>query len=456
MNSSVGPVLIHGISERRYNAIAGWTRGPLGPLVAPEVAWLELKPERVLGTLFVDPVDKEIWSAVLAPDLAGCFRGVEILGPHADVREAAEVTGNAMLRVHQEYETVRTQGDENTPVDFFADISPEEDWAPNFKYLREERGAIAARRIIQRMMRWYENQDGNFVEQFQTAAFDARIWELYIWATLRESGYAVNQPDPAPDFHAQGFGESFFVEATTANPPPVDKRPPQPETPEEIYEYKHNYLPTRFSGPLFSKLQKRYWDRPGLKDSPLVFAVQDFHSDLSMTYSQPALYEYLYGIRIDHVENDGRMSDIEVPVQTIVWGEKTVPSGFFKLPDSEHVSAVIANASGTLTKFNRMGIAAGMGEDFVTLIHSGTRFTRNNSGAIEPFSTQVEEGYKENWIDGLTVFHNPHALNPLPISAFPGAAHIFEKDGLRTQNSPSGHLVGSMTQVITSAIPDPL
>jgi len=40
------------------------------------------------------------------------------------------------------------------------------------------------------MMRFYEDTDGNFVEQFQTTAFDACIWELYLFATFTELGYS--------------------------------------------------------------------------------------------------------------------------------------------------------------------------------------------------------------------------------------------------------------------------
>ncbi len=53
-------------------------------------------------------------------------------------------------------------------------------------------------------MRWYEDVDGNFVEQFQTSAFDARIWELYLFAVLDEAGYLVDRRYPTPDFTAVG------------------------------------------------------------------------------------------------------------------------------------------------------------------------------------------------------------------------------------------------------------
>ncbi|PVW05434.1 hypothetical protein DEA06_06760 [Microbacterium sp. Gd 4-13] len=447
-DESIEPARIHAISEQRFNAHVVWARGA-GPVVPiKEVEWLEIKPGRVLGTLFVDLTDQELHSAVIAPDLAGRYRAVDILGPHSNVREAAHKTAESMARVHNDYDAERAQGDEKASENFFAAAANESKLHTRYTYLRDQTSAVAARRLIEIAMRWYENQDGTFVEQFQTTAFDARIWELYLWAMLRESGFRVDQPKPAPDFLARGLLGDFYVEATTANPPPADKVVPLPRSEEAIFDYVHNYLPTRFSGPLDAKLRKRYWERAGAEAIPFVIAVQDFHQDLSMTWSQSALYEYLYGVRIDEVESNGKVQKVEVPVADLKWGDKKLPSGFFKLPDSEHISAVAFNAAGTLSKFNRMGIAAGFGDSSVTAQHEGTRFSKDNTGETQRFSQPVTEESEEDWIDGLTVFHNPNALHPLPFEGLPGAAHVFEENGIRTQFAPAGHLVSSTTKLI--------
>ncbi|OWP20316.1 hypothetical protein CBF90_02045 [Microbacterium sp. AISO3] len=413
--------------------------------------WLEIAPARVLATIFLDLTDEDLHSAVMAPDLAGRYRGVEILQDHADLREAVQRTAASMARVHNDYDNERRQGDEKASVDFFAKVAKESKLHERFKYLRDSPSAIAAKRLIEVAMRWYENQDGSYIEQFQTTGFDARVWELYLWAVLREAGHRVEQPKPAPDFLARGIVGDFYVEATTSNPPPANQVVPLPKTEDEIFEYVHNYLPTRFSGPLWAKLNdKGYWTREGLDLTiPFVIAIQDFHQELSMTWSQSALFEYLYGVRIEDVESDGKVQRVEVPVSRIKWGTKDFPSGFFKLPDSEHVSAVAFNAAGTLSKFNRMGIAADMGDPSVTVKHRGRRYSKDNTGVEVDFEQFVGPGYEEDWVDGLTVFHNPKALNPLPFEAFPGAAHVFEENGLHRQISPAGHLVSSTTQIVS-------
>ena len=152
-------------------------------------------------------------------------------------------------------------------------------------------------------------------------------------------------------------------------------------------------------------------------------------------------------VRIEEIAIDGVTQKTEVPVSTLIWGTKKFESGFFNLPDSEHISAVMFNAAGTLSKFNRMGIAAGMGDPNVTVVHTGTRFAKDNSAQEERFEQPVTVDYAEDWVDGLTVFHNPKALHPLSFDVLPGAAHVYEENGAHPQCVPAGHLVSTMTEI---------
>src|SRR5207249_11190140 len=131
------------------------------------------------------------------------------------------------------------------PVDFFAPVRPAEQLNPAFVALSTKEGYSPARGIIEPMMRWYEDADGNFVEQFQTTGFDARLWELYLFAALGEAGYKLDRSRPAPDFTAQGLLGQFCIEATTVNPTiGPDGQPvpiPPTDTPEQELLYVREY-----------------------------------------------------------------------------------------------------------------------------------------------------------------------------------------------------------------------
>jgi len=60
-------------------------------------------------------------------------------------------------------------------LDLFAPVVPEGRWHLSFKILTETRGHSSTREIIGEMMPQLEDADGNFVEQFQSTGFDARL-----------------------------------------------------------------------------------------------------------------------------------------------------------------------------------------------------------------------------------------------------------------------------------------
>jgi hypothetical protein len=90
--------------------------------------------------------------------------------------------------------------------------------SPVFAQLHSGEGFSPARGLIEAMMPYFEDIDGNFVEQFQSTAFDSRFWELYLFALLTEGGFVFDRQYQAPDFVCQGISQQVFVEAVTVNP----------------------------------------------------------------------------------------------------------------------------------------------------------------------------------------------------------------------------------------------
>lgn len=74
-----------------------------------------------------------------------------------------------------------------------------------------------------------------------------------------------------------------------------------------------------------------------------------------MTWTSPALLEYLYGVAHDFVfDNKGQLVITPIKIETHEHEGKTIPSGYFFEPNAEKVSAVLFSSSGTISKFNRM------------------------------------------------------------------------------------------------------
>src|SRR5882672_6419834 len=115
-----------------------------------------------------------------------------------------------------------------------------------------------------------------------------------------DGGHTVDRSNPSPDFMITRAGITAAVEAVTANPPPAKEVEPYPahdqeEPPLGIEELFHD-VAIRMGSPLFSKLQKRYWELPHVTNRPLVIAIQDFHRAGSLMTSSTPLAQYLYGL----------------------------------------------------------------------------------------------------------------------------------------------------------------
>lgn len=305
--------------------------------------------------------DNEYGAMVLGQDLNERFRWIGATDLVKTPEEALAALHQRLIEIGSHLDQLRVQGDETgKPIDFFSPLSWKERLSVDFLQVSSSEGFSAARGIISAMMRWNEDIDGNFVEQFQTTGFDARLWELYLFAALTEAGYSIERPSPAPDFLARGPHGEFALEATTINPSvgPDEKAfaSQRPSNESEIAAYVQNYLPIRYAGPLTAKLRKAYWTKPAAAGKPLVFAIQDFHDTMSMTYSGTALPTYLYGTTQEaHRDLTGLLTVTPRHITEHKWGQKTVPSGFFSLPGSEHVSAVIFNSSATISKIQPNG-----------------------------------------------------------------------------------------------------
>lgn len=444
------------ISKVRFEALASYCRRPETFFFAEEVRWLQEYDEQILVVLIRDRSDNDFSSILLARDLQERYRWVDMTSFFESPDEALLEANKKIKQVVVDINKRRIQGDEkNRPIDFFVYVTESEKLNKDFISLATQEGFSPAKGLIEPMMRWYEDADGNFIEQFQTTGFDARIWELYLFAMLTEAGYMIDRTEAAPDFFANGLLGKLCIEATTVNPT-RDKKgalvpPPPLDTQEQILAYLREYMPIKFAGPLTNKLEKKYWDRPNVVGRPLVIAIQDFHAPMSMTMTRTGLPIYLYGYDHDwKYEADGTLTITPKKIASHNWGDKEIPSGFFDLPNAENVSAVIANNSATISKFNRIGLIAGFGSKRVRMVRKGVvADPAPNTAEPKQFVMDVNpEKYIESWIEGLDVYHNPNAKYPLPPSMLPGAAHHRLLDNGQVQSFiPEWHPLSSHTLI---------
>jgi hypothetical protein len=98
-----------------------------------------------------------------------------------------------------------------------------------------------------------------------------------------------------------------------------------------------------------------------------------------------------------------------------------------------------------------MGALAGFGSDSVTIVREGT-WMDPDPNAVVPTFRRVnvrDPGYSERWSEGISIFHNPHALKPLDPSLFPGAAHHWlAEDNRLYSEMPDDFPMASFTHLL--------
>lgn len=428
------------LSQPRFEALL-YRRTPWAPLISRELEWWTNEDESLIATVSLDLVDHDYSWIILGRDETGVFRGTELNTCLSSLEDAREEQNKriAELSIGNPQEFPQWDNDKKKH-EILIPCVPESKLHPIFNYLLTSEGYSPARGIIKELSYAFVDLDGNYKKDFQTTGFEGRLWELYLYAFFYERKFLIDDGHAVPDFIVENPFGRLGVEAVTVNAT-AGVEAPKPHTPKEEAELCKDYMPIKWGGPLNGKLKKRYWEKEQIKGLPLILAIHDFHGDGSMVWSLPALSDYLYGVRCDDKGQDHR-------VENHTCGAKVIPSGFFSLPDSENISAVIASNEATLTKFNRMGKIADFGAPNIIMERSGALLDLEKMVGV-PFTRSTEIGVpNEVWASGLWVFHNPEAKRPVDIEVFPTSLNVFLIDGQREYRSAQKqHVIRSRTFV---------
>lgn len=308
----------------------------------------------------------------------------------------------------------------------------------NFNLLVDNDGFVPARRVIDSIPQDFINKDGNFIKQFQTTEFNQRLWELLLYKLFSNTGFQViDSEHEYPDFEIDKNGQKIFIEAVSTNPTDNDSISPlllkglKSNLFESIKAFISNQLLNQYSlkisNALYSKLQKEYWTKDWVAGFPLVIAINAFHNPYTSMIPDSKIIEYLYKKKLKvKTDKKGNQKSEYSETVDIEFDNRKKPSGFFELPNSENISAVIFYNEKPLWKFNRMGY---LDTDSESCLMSRYGFQFDASpGALKPkeFNYIVNrDNHTEDWKEGVSIFHNPNALIPIGKNIFENFRQIW-------------------------------
>lgn len=322
----------------------------------------------------------------------------------------------------------------------FVPIAPSDRLSYPFTLLCRLDAQEPARDEMQLAFDRFDDVDGNFLQQFQTDAYEARLFELFLATLFQHEGFVRDTTHDRPDFVLKSAeGVELCVEAVTANPTegaPRAVEPPRGEDFEMLFKRlvqeavaqntalaraaAQDEFKTRLARPLSRKLEKRYWELPQVSGKPLVLAVQDFHAEGSLLLMSEPFASFLYG-------------------------------DFFRRNNVEHISAVMFVNTAAASKFNRMRyqMSPTAYPRIAGMMRAGWHM---NDDKLDWFFYKVGDvAWLETWGQGITVFHNPEPAVALPPLVFQKTMRqCLWPDGVCKYERPAFHPEASITSSLST------
>lgn len=304
----------------------------------------------------------------------------------------------------------------------FIPLVTEKDYHANFTRLLGD-DCKAERKVLESWAAELLQRDGNdkFIKEFQTT-FNSCFWEMYLNALFKFWNISIDYSKVHPDFVIQDYG-GICIEAVIAS----NEETGIPEYVNAGKKFDPSLLPhfmnrknyeeflrksiIRLSNSLLNKLNRyneSYEKESFVKGKPYIIAIAPFDRPGFWLQQEEPLLELLYGYKTNW-GIDGYSVNKVSSVQKDNGAE--IILGIFDDFHWENVSGIIFSHTATFSKVQALSESRNCGQNFF--------YSRYQEGKDKPLSGFLpKEKYKESVDDGIELFLNPNAKNPLPQEFF--------------------------------------
>lgn len=319
-----------------------------------------------------------------------------------------------------------------------------------FLYLKDNPSFIYQKKQLEEWFEGFEDRDNKIVKEFQTT-FHSTFWEIYLHAVFNEMGYKIDFSHDRPDFILKSKPNNIMVEATVAN---IKEGGVQEETRDESnilsmftppslqpnFDYELKEAIARYGNSIRSKNEKFHKTYKNCdwvtSENPYVIALSSYAQvDYGRDYIY-GIFALLYGQYFipDPDKNDFISKEFILKNET----NTKIPLGIFLDESYSDVSAIIFSTTTTIGKLT------------ATVASNNSSYNENVVFNLYRDFLDEDDPYKymlvgpespEILTDGLFVFHNPNAKNPISLEAFhaPGITQYYYdiKGDLKRAGNPN-------------------
>lgn len=327
-------------------------------------------------------------------------------------------------------------------LDLFSPVTDEDKFHPIFKLLLEEKYG-PERDVLSQWAVGFEDRDRKFVHEFQTT-FESSMWELYLHTFLKSLDAKIDFSYSAPDFVAS-LDRDICIEATICAPaqnapPPIGHS--SDDIPDDLNEFNKEAtirLCNSFTSKV-TKYRKSYSKAEHTKSKPYIIAIASFDRPFSHLSSNRPIMAMLYGVYFDEEATieSGAENVVRYPVDGVWKNENTsIPLGYFTNDQYKEVSAVVFSSLATWGKIRALA-------DNRDALSVYSTFHPSEHGLMPELRVTKKVDYVEDLADGLQIFHNPFAENPISPDTFNHsriAQYIPDKEGNLETIAPDDFLM---------------
>lgn len=282
-------------------------------------------------------------------------------------------------------------------IDLFTPVVDEKQLHPNFINTLGPR-AFEVRKVLEEWAGGFVDRDGKFVKEFQTT-YNSGFWELYLFAVLKHLKLQVDFSYPLPDFVCRE--KNLILEATIASHAHDDV--PEWEktisgiTDENIGEiWRQSTI--RLSNAFTSKVKKfqdDYCKLDHVKGRPFLIGISNYsRQDFNLQGDVPMQWLLYDVLKLSSIRKSSGSQ---------------IPLGLFLSDEFSDISGVLYSSVATFGK------ARALGNDDDSFIFHAMRIKDN----FTPIRIEAKKSeYRESLCDGLRLFTNPHARNPINMADF--------------------------------------
>ncbi|MEG0293630.1 hypothetical protein [Enterococcus sp.] len=301
-------------------------------------------------------------------------------------------------------------------MDLFTPIVEEGKLHHNFIHVKENK---YVRRVLNEWARGFQDRDGKFVKELQTT-FNSSFWELYLNAFLQKQSLVIDFSREAPDFIVVDKNKKtkYTIEATIANH--AANRPAEWEQKEKM-EFMKN-IPSdkeiktirleatiRICNSILSKYKKyksAYETLDYVAGKPFILGLASYDSFSFYKYGMDPILRALYGTDKMFYDDNGEM--VENIVKTVKKENgASIRVGLFTNSKYKEISAILYSNTATYGKLEAMSSQTNRKKILFNTVNYDAY------GTEPTMKTEKGKDYKESLSDGLYLFINPYAVNPL-------------------------------------------